>query len=303
MGRTRCRSRRCARATSCSGDCRSQANASTSPTTRRAPARCTPNSAAPEAERRTAHLFPEMRPGRRPGSSGDLGERLLAEVAPLPGVSGLCSRVMTGVVAAISGVFGLVIGSFLNVVIWRVPRKESIVQPASHCPTCQRPIPPQDNVPVVSYVLLRGKCRYCQAGIAWRYPLVELVTGVLFVAVGVRFHDSWALPAFLLLTAALVALSAIDLEHYLLPNRIIYPVGFASVVLLAFAALMDHNWTAFFRACECAGVAFGFFFVIHVASPRGMGYGDVRLSVILGLYLGWLGWGELLAGLFAGFVF
>jgi leader peptidase (prepilin peptidase)/N-methyltransferase len=199
-------------------------------------------------------------------------------------------------------VFGLVIGSFLNVVIWRVPRKESIVRPPSHCPTCQRPIRPRDNVPVLSWLLLGGKCRYCQSGISWRYPLVELLTGVLFAAVGARFHDSWALPAFLLLTAALVALSAIDLEHYLLPNRIIYPVGFASVALLAIAALLDHNWTAFFRACECGAVAFGCFLVIHIASPRGMGFGDVRLSAILGLYLGWLGWGELMAGLFAGFV-
>ena len=210
---------------------------------------------------------------------------------------------MTALVAVICGVFGLVIGSFLNVVIWRVPRKESVVQPASHCPSCDTPIAPHDNIPLASWLLLRGRCRHCDAGISWRYPFIELVTGVLFAAIGARFAGSWALPAFLLLTGALVALSAIDLEHYILPNRIIYPVGFASVALLAFAAAATHQWGAFGRALAAAGVAWAFFFVVHVISPRGMGFGDVRLSFILGLYLGWLGWGQLFAGLFAGFVF
>ncbi len=210
---------------------------------------------------------------------------------------------MTVLVVAICGVLGLLVGSFLNVVIWRVPRKESVVQPASHCPSCDSPIAPHDNIPLASWLVLGGKCRHCDAGISWRYPFVELVTGVLFAAIGARFADSWALPAFLLLTGALVALSAIDLEHYILPNRIIYPVGFASVALLALAATVEHDWSRFGRSLAAAGVAWTFFFIVHVISPRGMGFGDVRLSFILGLYLGWLGWGELLAGLFAGFVF
>jgi len=210
---------------------------------------------------------------------------------------------MTALVAAISGVFGLVIGSFLNVVIWRVPRKESIIQPASHCPSCDTPIAPRDNIPLLSWAILRGRCRSCGAPISFRYPLIELVTGALFAAVGARFSDSWALPAYLLLTAGLIALSVIDLETMLLPNRIVYPLGLSGAVLLAFAALLGNDWNDFGRACAGAALAFTFFFVIHTIVPHGMGFGDVRLSAVLGLYLGWLGWAEIPAGLFAGFLY
>src|SRR5436190_14190124 len=138
---------------------------------------------------------------------------------------------MTALFALICGVYGLVIGSFLNVVIYRVPRKESLVRPRSHCPNCETMIAPRDNVPVLSWLMLRGRCRHCDTRISARYPLIELFTGVMFAAVGARFADSWALPAYLLLTAGLIALSAIDLEHYILPNRIIYPLGYALLPL------------------------------------------------------------------------
>jgi leader peptidase (prepilin peptidase)/N-methyltransferase len=206
-------------------------------------------------------------------------------------------------IATICGVYGLVIGSFLNVVIWRVPRKESIVSPPSRCPGCDTRISPRDNVPVVSWVALKGRCRHCDERITFRYPLIEILTGVLFFAVGLRFYDSWTLPAYLLLTAALVALSAIDLEHYLLPNRIIYPVGIASIPLLGAGAALDDDFGAFGRALAGAVVAFLFFFIVHQINPRGMGFGDVRLSFILGLYLAYLGWGELFGGLFTGFLY
>ena len=104
---------------------------------------------------------------------------------------------MTALVAAICGVYGLVIGSFLNVVIWRVPRHESIVRPPSHCPSCDAPIANRDNIPVFSWLVLRGRCRHCGTRISFRYPFVELLTGVLFAAVGIVFHDSWVLPAYL----------------------------------------------------------------------------------------------------------
>ncbi len=210
---------------------------------------------------------------------------------------------MTALVAGISAIYGLVIGSFLNVVIWRVPRKESLVKPASHCPGCETKIANRDNVPVVSWLLLRGKCRNCGTAISVRYPFIELFTAVLFAAVGARFAHSWALPAYLVLTAALVALSAIDLEHYILPNRILYPTDGAAVVLLAVASAATHDWGAFGRALIAGSVAFAVFFVIHIVSPRGMGFGDVRLAFLLGLALGWLGWGEVAGGLFAGFLF
>jgi len=210
---------------------------------------------------------------------------------------------VSALVAAICALYGLVIGSFLNVVIWRVPRKESIVSPASHCPGCETPIAVRDNVPVVSWLVLRGHCRSCGTKISFRYPFVELLTGVLFGAVGARFAGSWALPAFLVLTAALVALSAIDLEFYLLPTRILRPVAIISVPLLALAAGLEQDWGAFGRAAAGALVAFTFFFVVHLISPNGMGFGDVRLSFLLGLFLGFLGWGDLAGGLFFGFFY
>jgi leader peptidase (prepilin peptidase) / N-methyltransferase len=211
--------------------------------------------------------------------------------------------VVTVFIATAAGVYGLVLGSFLNVVIWRVPRHESIVKPRSHCRSCDTQLSTLDNIPLVSWLVLRGHCRHCGTTISIRYPLVELVTGVLFAAVGARFAHSWALPAYLVLTGALIAISVIDLEHFIIPNRIVYPVGFASVFLLALAALIQHHWSAFGRSLLGACCAFAFFFVLHLVSPRGMGFGDVRLSFVLGLFLGWLGWPELLGGLFAGFLF
>jgi leader peptidase (prepilin peptidase)/N-methyltransferase len=206
-------------------------------------------------------------------------------------------------IAVVAGVYGLVVGSFLNVVIWRVPRHESLVTPRSHCPSCNTQLSNLDNIPVVSWLVLRGKCRTCGTAISIRYPLIELLTGVLFAAVGARYSHSWALPAFLLLTAALIAISAIDLEHFIIPNRIVYPVGYASVVLLAFAALVGHDWDMFLRAMEGAAAAFAFFFILHLVAPGGMGFGDVRLSFILGMFLGWLGWGYVFGGLFSGFLY
>jgi leader peptidase (prepilin peptidase)/N-methyltransferase len=210
---------------------------------------------------------------------------------------------VTALVAAISGVYGLVIGSFLNVVIWRVPRKESIVRPPSHCPGCDAKIANRDNIPVVSWLLLRGRCRNCGTAISARYPLVELFTGVMFAAVGARFAHSWALPAYLVLTASLIALSAIDLEHLILPNVILYPTDVAMLVLLAVASAAEHDWGAYERALLGGVIAFVIFFAINFISPKAMGFGDVRLSFLLGLSLAWLGWGELAGGLFAGFLY
>jgi len=209
---------------------------------------------------------------------------------------------MTALVAVIAGIYGLVIGSFLNVVIWRLPRHESLVRPGSHCPGCDAPIAVRDNVPVVSWLVLRGRCRHCGEPISIRYPFIELLTAVLFAAVGARFHDSWALPAFLLLTAALIAISAIDLEHFIIPNRIVYPVGIASVILLAGAAALEHDFSSFGRALLGAAGAFLFFFILHLVAPGGMGFGDVRLSFVLGLFLGWLGGLYVFGGLFLGFL-
>jgi leader peptidase (prepilin peptidase)/N-methyltransferase len=210
---------------------------------------------------------------------------------------------MPGFVAAICGIFGLAVGSFLNVVIWRVPRKESVVSPPSHCPGCDAPIAPRDNIPVVSWLLLRGKCRNCGTRISARYPLVELLNAVLWAGVGARLYDSWALVPYLIFTAALVAITFIDLDHFIIPNRIVYPIGFVTIPMLGLASLLDDNAHAFVRALIAAVAAYAFFFVLHIAVPNGMGFGDVKLSFLLGAFLGYLGAGYAVFGIFAGFIY
>jgi leader peptidase (prepilin peptidase)/N-methyltransferase len=199
-------------------------------------------------------------------------------------------------------IFGLLVGSFLNVVVWRVPRHESIVRPGSHCPACDAELSPLENVPVLSWLALRGKCRHCGSRISIRYPLVELTTAALWVGMGQRFGATWEVPAYCALAAGLVALSLIDLDHFLLPNRVLYPVGFLVAGLLLVPAAVDGHWDAYLRAVEGGAAAFAVFFVIHVISPRGMGFGDVRLSFVLGMALGWLTWGHVFLGLFLGFL-
>jgi leader peptidase (prepilin peptidase)/N-methyltransferase len=210
---------------------------------------------------------------------------------------------VTGLIAAGCALFGLLIGSFLNVVIWRVPRKESIVAPPSHCPGCDNPIAPRDNVPVLSWLVLRGRCRHCHTRISVRYPLIELACAALFAAIGARFANSWALPAFLIFGAGLLAISVIDLEHYIIPNRIVYPLGFIALPLLALGAGLEGHWWWFVRGLIGAACAFAALFTIHFVSPRGMGFGDVRLSFLLGLYLGFLGAADVMFGLFLGFLY
>ena len=211
----------------------------------------------------------------------------------------------TAVLAAIAGLFGLAVGSFLNVVIWRVPRGESVVAPRSHCPQCLHGIRARDEVPVLSWLLLRGRCRDCGARISVRYPLVELLTGALFVAVSIRFHDAIGLlPAYLYLAALGVALALIDLDVRKLPNALTLPAYFVGPFLLAVAVLShdDGGWDALLRALGGLAAMYGFYFVLwYVTRGRGMGFGDVKLAGVLGLFLAFLGWNVWLVGLFAGF--
>jgi leader peptidase (prepilin peptidase) / N-methyltransferase len=208
---------------------------------------------------------------------------------------------MTSVVVAIIGLFGLVIGSFLNVVIWRVPRGESIANPPSHCPSCETPIKPRDNVPVVSWLLLHGKCRNCDNRISPRYPLVEAGTCALFVAFAIHFGIHADLPAYLYLAAVGVALAMIDLDLQRLPDALTlpsYPVGLA---LLAIPAVVDHASHSYLRAVIGMAALFAFYALVWFVYPAGMGRGDVKLAGVLGLYLAWLGWGQLVVGAFAAF--
>lgn len=206
---------------------------------------------------------------------------------------------MLGLLIGLCAVLGLAVGSFLNVVIYRVPRGESIVSPRSACPSCGTPIKELDNIPVISWLLLRGRCRQCQAAISPRYPLVELCCAALFAGTGARFGYRWDLPAFLVLFAGLLALSCIDVELMLLPKKIVYPLTVVVAALLLLPAADTNNWHAYVVGVLCAAGWFIVFFAMNFASPRLLGLGDVRLSVVLGLSLGWLGIGYVFLGFFA----
>jgi leader peptidase (prepilin peptidase)/N-methyltransferase len=202
----------------------------------------------------------------------------------------------------VCGILGLLVGSFLNVVIHRVPKDESIVKPRSHCPGCGTELSNRDNIPVISWLVLRGKCRTCGTAISSRYPIVEAVTGALFVAMALRFGWDEALPAYLVLTAFLIALSAIDLDTFLLPKKLVWPAFGAGVVLLGGASLLQGDGRSAVEAAVGSAAAFALLFVIHFISPKGMGFGDVRLAAVLGLHLGWLELPEVPLGLFLSFL-
>ncbi|HEY2429503.1 MAG TPA: prepilin peptidase [Acidimicrobiales bacterium] len=212
------------------------------------------------------------------------------------------SVAVTAVAAVVCGVIGLCVGSFLNVVISRVPRKESVIRPRSHCPSCQATLADRDNIPLLSWVLLRGRCRACGEPISLRYPLVEAGTAALFVAAAIRLGATWSLPAFCVFFAALLAVSVIDLHHYIIPNRVVYPTLFLVVPLMALAAAADGRWSHFEHAVLGGLAAFAALFVVHLISPRGMGFGDVRLAGVIGFMAGWLGFSYVALALFLAFL-
>ncbi len=193
---------------------------------------------------------------------------------------------------------GLAVGSFLNVVVYRVPRSLSVIRPRSACPTCHTPIKDRDNIPVLSWLLLRGKCRKCHSPISARYPLVEVAGGALFAATAWRIGPHWPLLGFLVANAALLALALIDLEHMLLPRTIVLPVTLFTALWLTLSAAMAHHWHQWVVAVACSLVWGLAFWLLNFASPKALGFGDVRLAYLLGLLLGYLSVPTALLGFF-----
>lgn len=243
---------------------------------------------------------------------------------------------MGGLVAflvVVAGVFGLLIGSFVNVVAYRVPAKISLMR-ESRCPHCDTAIKPWYNVPVLGWIALRGRCANCKAPISPRYPIVEALTGLGFAAVtwwGLAVYDEllsatlleylalptvdgvaqpadiWALAlvvlAFLYFVAISIALTLIDLDTRRLPNSIVLPGYVVTGALLTLAALLSGEWAALLRAAVGMVALYAFYALLRLVRPGGMGGGDVKLAGLIGIYLGWLGWGALLVGAFGAFVY
>jgi leader peptidase (prepilin peptidase) / N-methyltransferase len=186
---------------------------------------------------------------------------------------------MAVTVAAIALVPGLAFGSFLNVVAARIPLRRSLVSPGSACMSCGTSLEWYDNIPLLSFALLRGKCRHCAAPIPWRYPLVEATTALLMAGCVLRFGLTWDAAIGAFFCATLVAISATDVERHIIPNRIVLP---AAVVVLAANTLLHPSveW-----AVAGLGAAL-FLFIAALAYPAGMGMGDVKLALLLGVALG-----------------
>lgn len=220
-------------------------------------------------------------------------------------------------VLVVAGLFGLVIGSFLNVVVLRVPAGIPLTRP-SRCPSCAAPIRPWQNVPVVSWIALRGRCAHCRAPISPRYPLVELATGLAFAAVAWWLLGDpagaaalgWSargavwpmLLAYLFLAAVSIALALIDLDTHRLPNAVVLPGYPVLAVLFTTACLLGAPWDSLLRASIGAAALFAFYVVLRVVRPGGMGGGDVKLAGVLGAAMAWIGWGPLVVGAFAAFL-
>ncbi|MET4703600.1 prepilin peptidase [Frigoribacterium sp. UYMn621] len=223
---------------------------------------------------------------------------------------------MIAVTVVLAAVLGLLLGSFLNVVVYRVPIGKSIVSPPSACPNCEHEIKPYDNIPVLSWLLLRGKCRNCAAPIAARYPLVELATSASFALVALGFAPAafaattsaaavaavLVMVAFLYLAAITIALALIDLDVHKLPNVIVIPAYAVSAALFGAASILSGDFGPLIGSGIAMAGLFLFYLVMALVYPGGMGLGDVKLAGVLGIYLGWAGWGAVAVGAFSAFL-
>jgi leader peptidase (prepilin peptidase)/N-methyltransferase len=202
-------------------------------------------------------------------------------------------KVLGGIEYALVTLLGLLIGSFLNVVVHRVPRRESILHPASHCPQCGHVLRAWENIPVVSWLILRGRCHDCRASIAWRYPALELLTALFSLVVAWQWSFRWSLLPALIFTWALLALTLIDLETQLLPDRITKP-GMLLGLLLNASALLGPGVALTTPLNALLGIVLGYGSLwllatgyLKMTGKYGMGGGDLKLLGMIGAWLGW----------------
>jgi leader peptidase (prepilin peptidase)/N-methyltransferase len=223
---------------------------------------------------------------------------------------------LTAVTVVLAAVLGLLLGSFLNVVVYRVPIGKSIVSPPSACPNCDHEIKPYDNIPVLSWLALRGKCRNCAAPISARYPLVELATSASFALVALGFAPACfaattsagavsavlVMVSFLYLAAITIALALIDLDVHKLPNMIVIPAYAVGAALFSAASILSGDFGPLIGSGIAMAGLFLLYLVMALVYPGGMGFGDVKLAGVLGIYLGWAGWGAVAVGAFSAFL-
>jgi leader peptidase (prepilin peptidase)/N-methyltransferase len=190
---------------------------------------------------------------------------------------------------------GAVVGSFLNVCIARLPERKSIVRPGSRCPSCNTPIGWYDNIPLISFMILRGKCRQCGSRISWQYPLVELLTGILFVLLFREFTNAIALTVYLVFVCSLVVVTFIDLKHYIIPDEISIPGVIIGLALSLVPArwtggqMLSHSFLDSLIGCLVGGgvLYLTALFSLAVFKKEGMGGGDIKLLAMVGAFLGW----------------
>lgn len=186
--------------------------------------------------------------------------------------------------AGIIFILGILIGSFLNVCIYRIPKKESIAFPPSHCTNCNTKLKPFDLVPVFSYLFLGGKCRYCHNKISIRYPLIELLTGMIFLFLFLKFHVTYLLVLYLFLASILIVIAFIDFDHQIIPTELVI-LGLLAGIITIFIQQPVRLSDSFFGFL----IGGGFFLLIALLSNGGMGGGDIKLMAMLGIWFGMKG--------------
>ncbi len=190
---------------------------------------------------------------------------------------------MVSLLSLVFSLFGTIIGSFLNVCVSRIPRKESIIFPNSHCPKCGTGIKPYDNIPILSYIILGGKCRYCKEKISLQYPAVELLTGIVFAIIYYTYGLSIAAASYAVLCCALIIITFIDLKTQEIPDGLNLFIAITGIIFIFFNGFKPHLLPGILGFLLGGGI----FLLIAVVSNGSMGGGDIKLMAALGLWLGW----------------